>query len=166
MPKGSAAIGSVLPRENSNVDSVPCNKFTMSKGLDSLAGSEGAFPFFASADSASVSCGKTALMAASPDDLRKVRLFVWILVSRDMCAKMSPLFNASAAKRLRLQTPDNGEGFSASPARLDLAFATSVVTRYVTRSEFQFAAVWQCLENASEAYVCPDDIDQDRGPGH
>src|ERR1700734_3604989 len=74
MPKGSAAMGSVLPRENSGVDAVPCRMLTQSTG------SRGAWvlALFASlapcAALTAPSSVNTALTAASPDVFRNARL--------------------------------------------------------------------------------------------
>ena len=80
MPNGSAAMGRVLPRENSGVEAVPCRIFTQSTG--SRCGSIGELGFFASS-SARPSL-KTVLTAARPDVFRKVRLLGPFELSFDM----------------------------------------------------------------------------------
>src|ERR1700679_781425 len=74
MPKGSAAMGSVLPRENSGVDAVPCRMLTQS----TASRCNWTLALFASRDPCSArtapSSMNTVLTAASPDVFRNARL--------------------------------------------------------------------------------------------
>src|ERR1700722_16036849 len=74
MPKGSAAMGRVLPRENSGVDAVPCRMLTHSTG--SCCTWELAPPSSRAPRSARTapSSMNTVLTAASPDVFRNARL--------------------------------------------------------------------------------------------
>src|ERR1700733_12300787 len=82
MPNGSAAMGKVLPRENSWVEAVPCRILTQSTGWRWGRPEElGLF------DDCSASVNRV-LAAARPDVLRNVRLFgpfalSFVMLSRD-----------------------------------------------------------------------------------
>jgi hypothetical protein len=79
MPNGIAAIGSVLPRENTGVESVPCNRFTISTRVgaacsEAARGASYASPPTTTAAPATVGTPIADPIAANPVALRKVRL--------------------------------------------------------------------------------------------
>src|SRR5580698_6689245 len=73
MPKGSAAMGSVLPRENSGVDAVPCRILTQSTG-SRCDFTLGLLPSFDDCSARTTpSCMSAVLTAASPEVFRNAR---------------------------------------------------------------------------------------------
>jgi hypothetical protein len=76
MPKGNAAIGSVLPREKTGVESVPCSRLTSSTGVFEDAGGDAvcAPPPDRAASPVAALPLIAVPIAASPVALRKLRL--------------------------------------------------------------------------------------------
>ena len=83
MPKGIAAIGSVLPREKTPVESVPCNRFTISTrvGAACSEAARGASEPTPPATTAAPADGTPIVdpIAANPVALRKVRLLPTVM---------------------------------------------------------------------------------------
>ena len=76
MPKGYAAMGSVLPREKMGVESVPWNRLTSETGLATVAAAGEAFwPVASGVEASTVAPGRITAPAARPEDLRKFRRF-------------------------------------------------------------------------------------------